>query len=81
MYVVPLRKAKRVPRRKRAPRAVRELRSFLQRHTKTDTIVIDKSLNERLWSRGVQKPLPRVRVKATKRVEDGEEFVVAELVD
>ncbi len=81
MYVVPLRKAKRVPRRKRAPRAVRELRSFLQRHTKTDTIVIDKSLNERLWSRGVQKPLPRVRVKATKHVEDGEEFVVAELVD
>lgn len=81
MYVVPLRKAKRVPRRKRAPRAVRELRSFLQRHTKTDTIVIDKSLNERLWSRGVQKPLPRVRVKATKRVEEGEEFVVAELVD
>lgn len=81
MYVVPLRKAKRVPRRKRAPRAVRELRSFLQRHTKTDTIVIDKLLNERLWSRGVQKPLPRVRVKATKRVEDGEEFVVAELVD
>lgn len=81
VYVVPLRKAKRVPRRKRAPRAVRELRSFLQRHTKTDTIVIDKSLNERLWSRGVQKPLPRVRVKATKRVEDGEEFVVAELVD
>ncbi|MBU7018757.1 MAG: 50S ribosomal protein L31e [Theionarchaea archaeon] len=81
VYVVPLRKAKRVPRRKRAPRAVRELRSFLQRHTKTDTIIIDKSLNERLWSRGVQKPLPRVRVKATKRVEDGEEFVVAELVD
>ncbi|MBU7047874.1 MAG: 50S ribosomal protein L31e [Theionarchaea archaeon] len=81
VYVVPLRKAKRVPRRKRAPRAVRELRSFLQRHTKTDTIVIDKSLNERLWSRGVQKPLPRVRVKATKRVEEGEEFVVAELVD
>lgn len=81
VYVVPLRKAKRAPRRKRAPRAVRELRSFLQRHTKTDTILIDKSVNERLWSRGVQKPLPRIRVKATKHVEDEEEFVVAELAE
>jgi large subunit ribosomal protein L31e len=60
---------------------VRELRSFLQRHTKVDTIVIDKPLNERLWSRGIQKPLPRVRVKATKRVEDDLEFVFAELAE
>jgi large subunit ribosomal protein L31e len=81
VYVVPLRKAKRAPRRKRAPRAVRELRSFLQRHTKTDTVLIDKSVNERLWSRGVQKPLPRIRIKATKHVEDEEEFVVAELAE
>ncbi len=81
MYVVPLRKAKRAPRRKRTPRAVRELRSFLQRHTKVDTIVIDKQLNEQLWSRGIQKPLPRVRVKATKYVEDDEEFVLAELAE
>lgn len=81
MYVVPLRKAKRAPRRKRTPRAVRELRSFLQRHTKVDTIVIDKRLNEQLWSRGIQKPLPRVRVKATKHVEDDEEFVLAELAE
>ncbi|KYK33083.1 MAG: 50S ribosomal protein L31e [Theionarchaea archaeon] len=81
VYVVPLRKAKRAPRRKRTPRAVRELRSFLQRHTKVDTIVIDKRLNEQLWSRGIQKPLPRVRVKATKHVEDDEEFVLAELAE
>lgn len=81
MYVVPLRKAKRAPRQKRTPRAVRELRRFLQRHTKVDTIVIDKQLNEALWSRGIQKPLPRVRVKATKHVEDDEEFVLAELAE
>lgn len=78
VYVVPLRKAKRAPRRKRTPRAVRELRRFLQRHTKVDTIIIDKPLNEQLWSRGVQKPPPRVRVKATKRIEDEQEFILAE---
>jgi large subunit ribosomal protein L31e len=81
VYVVPLRNAKKAPRRKRVPRAVRELRSFLQRHTKVDTIVIDRPLNERLWSRGIQKPLPRVRVKATKHVKDDLEFVFAELAE
>lgn len=79
--MVPLRNAKRAPRRKRTPRAVRELRSFLQRHTKVDTILIDRKLNEKLWSRGVQKPLPRVRVKVTKKVEDEEESVLAELAE
>ncbi len=81
VYVIPLRKAKVVPRRKRTPRAVRELRSFLKRHTKVDKIIIEKNLNERLWSRGIQKPPPRVRVKATKYVEEEEEFVRAELAE
>lgn len=83
VYVVPLRKAKVAPRRKRTPRAVRELRSFLKRHTKVkvDNIIIDKGLNERLWSRGVEKPPPRVRVKATKYIEEEEEFVKAELAE
>jgi large subunit ribosomal protein L31e len=81
IYTVPLRKAKKGPRNKRAPRAVRELRSFLQRHTKIDRIVISKKLNEQIWSRGIQKPLPRVRVRARKMTEDGEEYVIAELVE
>ena len=81
VYVIPLRKAKRAPRRKRTPRAVREVRSFLQRHTKVDKIVIDQKLNESLWSRGIQKPGSRVRAKATKHVEDEEEYVTAELAD
>ncbi|MGD2249315.1 MAG: 50S ribosomal protein L31e [Candidatus Methanofastidiosia archaeon] len=81
IYTVPLRKAKKSPRNKRAPRAVRELRQFLQRHTKIDRIVISKKLNERIWSRGIQKPLPRVRVRARKMMEDGEEYVIAELVE
>jgi large subunit ribosomal protein L31e len=79
IYTVPLRKAKNVPRNRRVPRAVRELRSFLQRHTKVGTVVIDKKLNEALWSRGIQKPPSRVRVRATKHVEDEEAFIVAEL--
>lgn len=81
VYVVPLRKAKHAPRRKRAPRAVTELRTFLQRHTKVDNVIIGQSLNERVWSRGIQKPPPRIRVKATKYVEEEEEFIIAELAE
>jgi len=81
VYVVPLRKAKHVPRRKRAPRAVTELRNFLQRHTKVDNVIIGQSLNEKVWSRGIQKPPPRIRVKATKYVEEEEEFIIAELAE
>ncbi|MGC1120110.1 MAG: 50S ribosomal protein L31e [Candidatus Methanofastidiosia archaeon] len=81
VYVVPLRSAKRAPRRKRVPRAVHELRSFLVRHTKTESVVIGQKLNEELWSRGIQKPPPRVRVKATKHIEEDHEFVVAELAE
>lgn len=81
VYVVPLRKAKTAPRRKKTPRAVSELREFLQRHTKVDTIRIDQKLNEYLWARGIQKPVPRVRVKATKYTEDDIEYVVAELAE
>ncbi|KYK37239.1 MAG: 60S ribosomal protein L31 [Theionarchaea archaeon] len=81
VYVIPLRHAKRAPRRRRAPRAINELRSFLQQHTKVDSIVISQGLNEWIWSRGIQKPPPRVRVKAVKVVEDEQEFVIAELAE
>lgn len=81
VYVIPLRKVKHAPRKRRASRAVRVLRAFLQQHTKVDNIIIDQALNERVWSRGIQKPPPRVRVKATKYVEDEEEFVRAELAE
>lgn len=73
IYVIPLRKVKQVPKMKRSPRAMREIRSFLVRHTKTDMINLDKSINEHVWSRGIQKPPSRVRVRVVK-----EEFEVEE---
>jgi len=66
VYVIPLRKVKEVPRKKRSPRAMREVRSFLQKHTKTEDVVFDSSINERVWSRGIEKPPSRVRVRAVK---------------
>jgi large subunit ribosomal protein L31e len=70
VYVVPLSRAKRAARYKRAPRAVRILREFIARHMKSEDVRIDGSLNERLWMRGARKPPSRIRVKAVKR-DDG----------
>jgi len=74
IYIVPLRKAKKESRRKRAPKAIRELRAFMERHLKTDAFVIDESVNERIWERGIEKIPPRIRVKVTEEeVEEEEE--------
>jgi len=73
IYVVPLRRAfVRVPRSKRAERAVREIRDFVARHMKADVakVWLDTPVNEAVWARGIEKPPARVRVKVIK-FEDG----------
>ena len=66
IYTIPLREAFKTPKTRRARKAVNVVRDFLIRHTKTENIKIDASLNEALWERGIQKPPRRVKVKAIK---------------
>ncbi|MDO8871070.1 MAG: 50S ribosomal protein L31e [Methanobacteriaceae archaeon] len=70
IYVIPLRKVKDAPRTIRAPKAVRVVRAFLQKHMKAEEIKIDASINEKIWERGIQKIPPKIKVKAVKE-EDG----------
>ncbi|ADZ08796.1 50S ribosomal protein L31e [Methanobacterium lacus] len=74
VYVIPLRDVKRVPRTIRSPKAIRIVREFMQRHMKSDDIVIDSAVNEKIWERGIQKVPPKIKVKATKE-EDGSVLV------
>ena len=78
IYTIPLRGVKVVPRWKRANKAMALIRAYLERHMKADTemIKLDKSINERVWERGCEKPPSFIRVKAAKYA-DGE--VQAEL--
>ncbi|WP_292374144.1 MULTISPECIES: 50S ribosomal protein L31e [unclassified Methanosarcina] len=78
IYTIPLRKVKNVPAWKRANRAVTEVRGFLVKHMKVDSVQVklDKSINERLWEKGCEKPPLSIRVRAVKFA-DGE--VQAEL--
>lgn len=71
-YVIPLRdKWKRVPRYKKANKAIKAIKEFLVRHMKIrdrdlNKVKIDKYLNEEIWFRGIKKPPARIKVKAIK---------------
>ncbi len=51
---------------KRAKDAASILRGILKKKTKADKILISQSLNEKLWSRGIEKPSVKLRVKIIK---------------
>ncbi len=71
-YIIPLRSRwKKVPRYKRANKAIKAIKEFLVRHMKIrdrdlDKIKLDKYLNEFVWARGIRKPPIKVKVKAIK---------------
>ena len=66
IYTIPLRNAKNVARTIRAPKAIRLVKEFLQKHMKSEEIIIDASINEKIWERGIKKIPSKVKVKAVK---------------
>ncbi len=77
IYTIPLRDVKKAPRWKRSNKAIALIREYLMQHTKSEFIVLDTKINEKVWERGSQKPPSRIRVK----VRTEEEIVRAELVE
>lgn len=87
-YTIPLRKAWISTRKKRAPRAGRIVKSFVLKHMKVRTeaeeeeepekLVIDNEVNERLWSRGIEKPPRKIRVRVVKDKEGVVTVLLAE---
>jgi large subunit ribosomal protein L31e len=75
-YTIPLRRAWISQRKKRAPRAMRIIRSFVEKHMKirseavgeeeAEFLVISNEVNEKVWSRGIEKPPRKIRVRAVK---------------
>jgi large subunit ribosomal protein L31e len=72
-YVIPLRReARKVPRYRRAKKAVKAMKEFLAKHMKVEgrdlkKVKIDIYLNNEVWFRGIKKPLHKVKVKAVKK--------------
>jgi large subunit ribosomal protein L31e len=69
IYIVPLAKARRGPRNKRAKKSIRYLRDYMNRHFKPESLVITQEVNEAIWARGIQKPPRKLKVRATKNID------------
>ena len=71
-YTIPLRREwEKVPRYKRAKKAIRAIREFLVQHMKIrdrdlNKIKVDRFLNEEVWFRGIRNPPAKIKVKAYK---------------
>lgn len=79
IYTIPLRRAWTMPHNKRAPKAMRIIKAFIQRHMKVGEavieeeegeeagrIIISNEVNEKVWSRGIEKPPRKLRIRAAK---------------
>ena len=80
IYTVPLGKAWIMPPHKRTARAVRILRAFIIKNMKLEAkkegeteeeqepsrLIISNEVNERMWTRGVEKPPRKIRIRAAK---------------
>jgi large subunit ribosomal protein L31e len=66
IYTIPLREAFKKARGRRAPYAMRLIRSYLKTHMKAEEVKLGSKLNAEVWSRSISKPPRRVRVKAVR---------------
>ena len=78
IYTIPLGRAWIAPRCRRSEKAVTVLRQFVKRHMKPDEIIIDPTVNEEIWKRGIQKPPRKIRVRLSK---DGTGLVTVTLAE
>ena len=87
-YTIPLRNAWISQRKKRAPKAGRIVKAFVLKHMKVRTeaygdeeaekLVIDNEVNEKLWSRGIEKPPRKIKVRVIKDKEGVVTVLLAE---
>jgi len=79
IYTIPLGKAWVRPPKKRAPRAMHMVKAFVTKHMKLamrveeeeekeelPKLIISNDVNEKVWSRGIEKPPRKIRVRAAK---------------
>merc|ERR1712023_139681 len=59
--------------KKRAPRAVKEVKAFAKKMMGTEDVRVDTKLNKFLWSQGIKGVPGRVRVRLARKRNDDEE--------
>ena len=59
--------------KKKAPRAIREIKKFAEKQMRTKDVRIDTALNKYVWSKGIRNVPYRVRVRLSRRKNEDEE--------
>mgnify|MGYP006209955803 CR=1 FL=1 len=59
--------------KRRAPRAIKEIRKFAEEVMKTKDVRIDANLNKFIWATGIKNPPTRVRVRLSRKRNEDEE--------
>ena len=72
--------------KRRAPRAVKEIRKFAQKAMGTSDVRIDAGLNKKIWSTGIKNPPTRIRVRLSRKRNEDEDadeklYTLAQLVE
>jgi large subunit ribosomal protein L31e len=66
VYTVPLGRAWVAQSYRRTEKAMTVLKEFTRRHMKPTEIIIDPSVNEVIWARGISNPPRKIRVKMSR---------------
>ncbi|XGW21300.1 hypothetical protein V3C99_004337 [Haemonchus contortus] len=61
--------------KKRAPRAIDEIRKFAKQQMNTEDVRIDTRLNKYVWSKGIKNVPFRIRVRLSRRRNEDEDSV------
>jgi len=91
VYTIPLGRALVRPPKKRAPRAMQLIKTFITKHMKMDLrpdveeekgemprLIITNDVNEKVWNRSIEKPPRKIRVRAAKDNEGNVTVFLAE---
>lgn len=59
--------------KKKAPKAIKEIKKFAQKAMGTTDVRVDVKLNKHVWSRGIRSVPRRVRVRIARKRNDDED--------
>nr|XP_043620284.1 60S ribosomal protein L31-like [Erigeron canadensis] len=59
--------------KKKAPKAIKEIKKFAQKAMGTTDVRVDVKLNKQIWSRGIRSVPRRVRVRIARKRNDDED--------
>ncbi|KAL3156705.1 60S ribosomal protein L31 [Trebouxia sp. C0009 RCD-2024] len=59
--------------KKRAPKAIKEIKKFASKHMRTSDVRVDVKLNKAVWSRGIRNVPTKLRIQISRKRNDDED--------